>query len=375
MTKSNSQRNSNRSLFLRAHRTLGIFIGILLMIIGTTGSILVFHDEIETALQPQLIKVVPQEKRLSLDAITKSIKQADKDAQIEFMLLPQKPEESLKVKLKSKNREIAVFANPYTGAILGWWGFNSIVTHFLLKIHMTLLAGKVGEIVVGICGLFLLILCITGLRLWSGWRRLIPAFKVRWKAPLRLFAFDLHQVSGILAVVFLSLISITGIFFVVAHNSSAFLSMFVTRPSEVELIAIAKTAKPISITEAIQIADRELPNSKTTYLAFAEKERKITVHKKYPEDIFPSGLSSVSIDRHTKKVLSVQKVLKPSFGNRVAKLIVDFHFGTFGGMTSKVIYVFVGLSPTVLFITGLTIYRLRTHPQTVARVNRELINR
>ena len=50
----------------------------------------------------------------------------------------------------------------------------------LLKIHMTLLAGKVGEIVVGICGLLLLILCLTGLTLWTGWRKLIPDFKIRW---------------------------------------------------------------------------------------------------------------------------------------------------------------------------------------------------
>ena len=352
------QKNSARNLFLKIHRTLGIFIGILLIIIGTTGSLLVFHDELEAAIDPQLVKVIPEGERISVDAIANSIQQADPDSEIEFMLLPQKPEESLKVKVKSSDREIAVFVNPYTGAILGWWGFDNIVTHFLLKIHMTLLAGKVGEIVVGICGLFLSILCITGLTLWSGWKRLIPAFKIRWQASPRLLAFDLHQISGIVAVVFLIFISITGIFFVLAHNSQAFLSLFISRPSEAELIAVAPEAQPISITKAIQIADRELPNSKTTYLAFAEGERKITVQKKYPDDIFPSGLSSVAIDRYTG-ILSVQKVLKPNLGNRIAKLITDLHFGTFGGVASKVLYVFVGLSPIILFLTGLTIFSQR----------------
>ena len=366
------QKNSARNLFLKIHRTLGIFIGILLIIIGTTGSLLVFHDELEAAIDPQLVTVVPQGERISIDAIASSVKQADSNAEIEFMLLPQQPEESFKVKVKSKNREIAAFVNPYTGAILGWWGFDNIATHFLLKIHMTLLAGKFGEIVVGICGLFLLILSITGLTLWSGWKRLIPAFKIRWQAPLRLLAFDLHQVSGIIAVIFLIFISITGILFVLAHNSQAFLSLFIKSPSETELVATAPEQKPISIVRAMQIADSELPNSKTTYLAFAEKERKITVQKKYPEDIFPSGLSSVSIDRYTGKVLSVQKVLKPNLGNRIAKLVADLHFGTFAGIASKILYVFIGLSPIMLGVTGLIMFQNRRSLKI--RNNRTLID-
>ena len=359
MTQQNRKRNSIRSLFLKTHRLIGIFIGILLIIIGTTGSLLVFHDQLEAAVHPQLTHVTPQDKTVSIDAIAKSVKQADPNAELEFILLPQQPEESLKVKTKSGDRELAVFVNPYSGAILGWWGFENISTHFLLKIHMTLLAGKVGEIVVGICGLLLLILCITGLTLWSGWKRLIPAFKIRWKAPLKLLAYDLHQISGIVAAIFLVFVSLTGIFFVVAHNSQAFLSLFIDRPAEPELVAVTSEAKAISITEAIEIANQELPNSKTTFLAFAEGERKVTVRKKYPEDIFESGLSSVAIDRYTGKVIAVQKVIKPTTGNRVAKLITDLHFGTFSGVASQILYVFIGLTPISLFVSGLILFLQR----------------
>ena len=171
------------------------------------------------------------------------------------------------------------------------------------------------------------------------------------------------------------IISLTGIFFVVAHNSQAFLSLFIDRPAEPKLVAIDPQTKPISIVEAIQISDRELPNSQTTYLAFAEGERQITIHKKYPNDIFDGGLSSVAIDRYTPKVLAVQKVLKPTVRNRVGKLISDLHFGTFGGLVTQILYLFVGLSPIVLFVTGLTMYRLRRRSQTVKHPPRELVER
>ena len=373
MALQNRKQNSHRLLFLKIHRVIGIFIGILLIIIGTTGSLLVFHDRLGAAVYQQLTHVTPQEKTVSIDAIATSVQQADPNAEIEFMLLPKEPTESLKVKVKSSDRELAVFVNPYTGAILGWWGFEDILTHFLLKIHMTLLAGKVGEIVVGICGLLLLILCLTGLTLWTGWRRLMPAFKIRWKSPRHILSFDLHQVSGIIAVVFLIFISMTGIFFVVAHNSQAFLSLFIDRPTEAELVAIDPQTKPMSIVEAIQISDRQLPDSKTTFLAFAKEERQITIHKKYPNDIFDSRLSSVAIDRYTGKVLSVQKVIKPTTGNRIAKLISDLHFGTFSGLFSRVLYVFVGLTPTILFITGSILYFFRHRPKIVTRKSRKLI--
>ena len=86
-------------------------------------------------------------------------------------MLPQQPEESYKVKVKSGDREIAAFVNPYTGAILGWWGFENIFTHFLLKIHITLLAGKVGETIVGVCGL---IREVGQLKLVGCWHGILP---------------------------------------------------------------------------------------------------------------------------------------------------------------------------------------------------------
>lgn len=62
-----------------------------------------------------------------------------------------------------------------------------------------------------------------------------------------------------------------------------------------------------------------------------------------------------------------------SFGDRILNAFAPMHYGTFGGLPTRILYVFVGLSPTVLFITGLTMYRLRRRPKAVAK--RELIQR
>jgi uncharacterized iron-regulated membrane protein len=51
------------------------------------------------------------------------------------------------------------------------------------------------------------------------------------------------------------------------------------------------------------------------------------------------------------------------------------HYGTFGGLATRILYVFVGLSPTILFIIGLIMYRLRRRPQKATHSSRELIEK
>ncbi|MHC5933227.1 PepSY domain-containing protein [Nostoc sp.] len=39
-------------------------------------------------------------------------------------------------------------------------------------------------------------------------------------------------------------------------------------------------------------------------------------------------------------------------GDRVLNSFAPLHYGTFGGLTTRILYVFVGVAPLVLFITG-----------------------
>lgn len=64
-----------------------------------------------------------------------------------------------------------------------------------------------------------------------------------------------------------------------------------------------------------------------------------------------------------------------SLGDRILNAFVPMHYGTFGGNLTRILYVFVGLSPTILFVTGLVMYRLRRRRQIVIETPRELIER
>lgn len=83
-------------------------------------------------------------------------------------------------------------------------------TEQLYNIHIQLLGGEWGGYVAGIVGLLTTILCMTGIVLWPGWRKLTTGFKIKWNAKKKRLNFDLHKVVGIITAVFLILAMGTG---------------------------------------------------------------------------------------------------------------------------------------------------------------------
>ena len=78
------------------------------------------------------------------------------------------------------------------------------------KLHYSLLAGDIGHLIMGIVALLTLIMSLTGIMLWLGWRKLVTGFKIKWDGQIKRVNFDLHKVAGIIAAVFLALIGFTG---------------------------------------------------------------------------------------------------------------------------------------------------------------------
>lgn len=120
----------------------------------------------------------------------------------------------MNVVLKTKEKDwIENYVNPYTGAILG----NNLKPSFVDKffeivypLHYALLGGDLGYKFVGIIGLLMSFMSITGIILWTGWRRLISGFKIKWNAHPKRVNFDVHKVAGVIAAVFLIFAFFTG---------------------------------------------------------------------------------------------------------------------------------------------------------------------
>ncbi|MBD2667112.1 propeptide, PepSY amd peptidase M4 [Richelia sinica FACHB-800] len=226
---------------------------------------------------------------------------------------------------------------------------------------LRLLLGRNGEIVIGISGLFLFILCVTGLILWPGWRKLIAGFKIKWDGHPQRVNFDIHKVSGIVSVIFLSFTAFTG-FCWLFHDWTypvIYAVTFTAQPPEVTSTPIPNQ-EPLKLSQLLEISNNVFPESSTFAVNIPSKpEDAVYIHKSQPHELVFSGSSGVYLDQYSGMVLRVVNSLKLSLADQVFYAFEYLHYGTFWRLTSRIIYVFVGLIPTLLFITGLVMWKYR----------------
>lgn len=343
------------------HRYLGLVAGIIIVIVGLTGSLLVFRHEINHfLLQSQFGQIVPQQQQVSILSVIDTVKAAYPDPRftLSFFELPTQANAPIKVELASENQPTTeVIIHPYTGKILGDRIPQYAIMDIIYNLHNALLAGKTGTVIVGIAAFFLFVLSITGIVLWSGWRKLIAGFKIKTNAHIKRLNFDIHKVVGIITAIFLAINGFTGFCwnFYSYAQPLIYAATFTPTPVEPKSKPI-KGKSTIAIAEMLQRADAALPGAKTTYISFpSNPESVFMVGKQFPEEK-EVWRSRVYLDQYTGEVLQLRNSRSLFLGDEVVDAFNTLHFGTFGGLSTRILYFFVGLAPLILFITGLVMW-------------------
>jgi uncharacterized iron-regulated membrane protein len=83
-----------------------------------------------------------------------------------------------------------------------------------------------------------------------------------------------------------------------------------------------------------------------------------------PQESEEYGHTQVYLDQYTGEVVQIQDGLRPTRAQAFFNSFEPLHFGTFGGLPTRILYVFVGLAPLILFVTGIVMwwYRYRAKP-------------
>lgn len=368
----NSKKLRNTVFIL--HRYLGLVLGLVLIIVGLTGSLLVFQHEIsDFILHQQIEKITPQGRSLPIATILERVQThyaQQPDITARRVYLPATSDEPINIYLKSKTDEWAiVYVNPYTGAVLGdSLSGQDIWQQFLMKVyelHYALLAGDFGIKLVGVVGLLTCILIITGIFLWSGWRKLIAGFKIKWNAHPKRVSFDIHKVAGIVTAIFLFLTFFTGFCWNLGEIARPIIYAvtFSSMPADDAKSSPVANKSPLPFSDRfLEVADAALPEFRTIYVALpadSDEPNGAFIIRKSSSPHSNIWDSSVFIDAYNGKILRVDNGLTASLGTKLENAFGSLHYGTFWGLPSRILYVFVGLAPLILFITGFTMYRYR----------------
>ncbi len=203
-----------RKATFQIHMWSGIGIGLYVLMVSVTGSILVYRNELyEAATRPPVI-VAPSGPRLSDGELASAATRAYPGYVVTGVFRALNPDEAVHISLDGPIISKRRLFNPYTGEDVGnAEPFGIWAVSKLLDLHDDLLAGETGRSVNGIIALLVIVLASTGLVVWwpgiKTWRRSLTVHRnLGW----RRFAWELHSMVGFWTLGFILLFGLSGVY-------------------------------------------------------------------------------------------------------------------------------------------------------------------
>lgn len=370
-----SNTDAPRTFMSKLHRFLGgihLYAGLIaapfLLMLGLTGSFLVFEYPLDHLFHRHLAYVQPGATTLPLDILLHKVQTAYPSARVvAFALSPSSPSPDLaytvQIQLPRVPYASTTFVNQYTGRVFGKIDGPSFATA-VHEFHTDLLLGARGAFVAMLMASVLILLSASGVVLW--WPRKI--LRVNWRASGRRINFDLHNAVGFYSSVFMLLFGITG---VIVHWQSKWLPLtneVLHLPDNEPDIKASKPYGNVAMVPLDQVAAEArsvLPGARLTQINMPGHNGVYRVWFKYPEDGTPLGRSFVLIQPYTGGVLytrSARTIHTPTRFFREWNR--ELHTGDIFGWPTRILACGMSMMLPVLAVTGPFFWWKRTRKRS-----------
>jgi uncharacterized iron-regulated membrane protein len=355
-----------RRLWLKIHLYLALIGGFFFAIIGLTGSLSIYQNELDTWLNPHLVIEQPKSDYQPLDKIIAAVKAAHPNRHGSWTLeLPQSPNDMLLAWYEKPQETyfefyapLIVAVNPYTAEIVDsrLWGRTAMT--WVMDLHTQLAFGEFGWQCVGVLGGFLMVSVITGLVLWWPVGPFWQAFALRFNQGMIRLLMDLHRWLGLLSAGALLVLAFTGMQLSypqllesltgaedMGHGNNGKPVLSTTRPNN----------RPVRLEEAEFMARGPFPRATLRRVTTPVGENGTyrinlrqagEINHKHP-------FTMVWVDRWSGQIKSVRDPNQFSSGQRLMTWMWPLHTGEALGETGRFIWFLAGLTPAYFYLSGL----------------------
>lgn len=354
----------------RWHFYAGLYVIPFLVMLATTGLIMLWVAVIDGRDGEQGIRIAPREAQVAVSTQAAAARAAVPDGVLKQYMSPLGDDRVALFRVDRGEAAFMVAVDPSTGEVLDKWSRQVGWYDFATDIHGSLLLGDTGDRLIEIAAGFAVVLVVTGLYLW--WPRngeslaavLLPNLAARgrtlWKSLHRTIGF---WVSAILLVFLLSGLSWAGIW------GDKFVQAWSTFPAEkwdnvplsdathasmnhgatkevpwaleqtpmpasgsmagatgipagapVDLEAMAALARSLGMVGRFQVA---LPDGETGVWTISQD----SMSNDTPD---PTSDRTVHLDQYTGKILADVRYVDYSLGGKAMAVGIAFHEGDMG---------------------------------------------
>lgn len=248
----------------------------------------------------------------------------------------------------------------YTGQVLDPSAQRSPVMAFMLRLHTDLFLDLPGKLFLGLMALLLLAAIVSGVVLYAPFMRRLRFGEVRRDRNPRLKWLDLHNLLGIVTVVWVGTVGGTGMI-----TTWADLIVSAWRADQMaEMVAPyagqPPVAQPGSLEQAVRAAQKLEPNMQLGFVAYPGSRlaspHHYAVFMRGTEPLTSRLLKPVLVDAQTLQVTDN----RPLPWYMTALLLSEpLHFGDYGGMPMKVLWALLDIITIIVLGSGLYLWWAR----------------
>ena len=336
-----------RSFWWVVHHWVGLKLSIFMTFILATGTLAVFAHEIDWLVTPAM-RVSPQATPpVSWGTLAHAASNAVPGGKLQTIYAPIDPwfaaEAWIDIGSGAPRR---AYLDPWTGQVTGTHGWAN-VHRFLRQTHRHLmLPTKIGIPIVCTLAFILAISLVTGIVTYKKWWR--GFFRWPRGGDARRLAGDLHRLGGLWSLWFVTLIALTGIWYMVETlgGNAKVPSLPHVEGTAVPtgaaldtLVAKAQATKPTLVIREIRFTD-------DNGVVLLGQDRAWLVRDR---------ANAIAIDPADGSVTGMLDGRDLTAHQRISEMADPLHFGSFAGLITKSIWFIFGAIVTVLSITGVVI--------------------
>ena len=358
-----------RTILFQIHWFLGITAGLVLAMMGVTGALMSFEDELITALNPGIVTVTPSDAApLSAPALIERFRQQQPGARINRLVVERDPTRAAAVGYTvagSKQRH-RTFLDPATGAILGE-PRGTRVFGVIEDLHRWLaLPGHgngLGRQITGIAALSLIYFALSGLYLrwprrpldWRNW------LVLDWRMTGRNLYRALHAVVGGWVLIFYLVSAGTGLWWSYGwYRSGVPYLLSVERGPE----GRGGGGGPRGGKEAAvdwprawaHFAAATRGRAYDSVTASARDGTTVQFRALLPNARHDRVSDDLSIDSRTGAIVSDLRYADRPLGTDITASVLEIHRGAYFGIVGRVAMMLASLTMPLFTITGLLLY-------------------
>lgn len=359
------------------HLWLGLASGLVIIVLGLSGAIYVFTDEIKPLVYRDRLFIQPENKpKLPLSQLLAAAQKAVGEKRpVTRVEISSQPDRTYIFRALKVDKEgfshwdyykyyLRAYVNPYNGQVVKLEDTKNEFFTIVLGLHMRMLFGeKIGHTVVSYSVLAFVLILISGLVLWwpAKWNKSSTdkSFKIKWNAKWKRVNYDLHNVLGFYACVILFVCAITGLVWafdwfekgvkIVADGGklTEIPAVFsdTTQNKDIKAVdrvfAALQKDQPRAYGYLINFpATGKLPINASTYLSGSNRYDRI----------------QGQYDQFTGAQLRSRSFGELTNGEKAYAMNFDLHVGSWAGLPSKILTFFAGLICASLPVTGFVIW-------------------